>query len=64
MSRKIIILNGSPRKSGNTAALTAQLKKGAEEYLENLIRVCCRTQQALFSIYVKTAAATYRSPPL
>lgn len=29
--KKIIILNGSPRKNGNTAALTASLKKGAEE---------------------------------
>ena len=31
MSKKIIILNGSPRKAGNTAALTAEFKKGAEE---------------------------------
>lgn len=31
MSKKIIILNGSPRKSGNTTALTAELKKGARE---------------------------------
>ena len=31
MSKKIIILNGSPRKSGNTSALTAQFTKGAEE---------------------------------
>lgn len=31
MSKKIIILNGSPRKSGNTAALTASFTKGAEE---------------------------------
>ncbi len=31
MSKKIIILNGSPRKSGNTAALTAAFTKGAEE---------------------------------
>ncbi len=31
MSKKIIILNGSPRKSGNTTALTAEFKKGAEE---------------------------------
>lgn len=30
MSKKIIILNGSPRKSGNTSALTAEFKKGAE----------------------------------
>jgi len=31
MSKKIVILNGSPRKNGNTAALTAAFKKGAEE---------------------------------
>ena len=31
MAKKIIILNGSPRKNGNTAALTAQFTKGAEE---------------------------------
>ena len=29
--KKIVILNGSPRKNGNTAALTAAFKKGAEE---------------------------------
>ncbi len=31
MSKKIVILNGSPRKAGNTAALTAQFTKGAKE---------------------------------
>ena len=31
MSKKIIILNGSPRKAGNTTALTEKFKKGAEE---------------------------------
>ena len=31
MSKKIIILNGSPRKTGNTTALTAEFIKGAEE---------------------------------
>ena len=31
MSRKIIILNGSPRRKGNTSALTAAFRKGAEE---------------------------------
>lgn len=31
MSKKIVILNGSPRKHGNTSALTAYFKKGAEE---------------------------------
>ena len=31
MSKTIIILNGSPRKTGNTTALTAEFKKGAEE---------------------------------
>ncbi len=31
MGKKIIILNGSPRKNGNTSALTAQFKRGAEE---------------------------------
>ena len=31
MAKKIVILNGSPRPNGNTSALTAQFKKGAEE---------------------------------
>ena len=31
MSKTILILNGSPRKTGNTTALTAEFKKGAEE---------------------------------
>ena len=31
MSKKIIILNGSPRKHGNTSALTAEFARGAEE---------------------------------
>lgn len=31
MNKKIVILNGSPRKSGNTSALTEQFAKGAEE---------------------------------
>ena len=30
MSKKIVILNGSPRTKGNTSALTAAFKKGAE----------------------------------
>lgn len=31
MSKKIVILNGSPRKNGNTTALTAEFTKGAKE---------------------------------
>ncbi len=31
MAKKIIILNGSPRANGNTAALAAAFRKGAEE---------------------------------
>lgn len=31
MSKKIIILNGSPRLNGNTSALIERFKKGAEE---------------------------------
>lgn len=31
MGKKILILNGSPRKTGNTAALTAEFAKGVEE---------------------------------
>lgn len=31
MSKKIVILNGSPRKSGNTAALCTEFARGAEE---------------------------------
>lgn len=31
MDKKIVILNGSPRKTGNTAALVTEFAKGAEE---------------------------------
>lgn len=31
MAKKIIILNGSPRRNGNTAALTREFTKGAKE---------------------------------
>ncbi len=31
MAKKIIILNGSPRRKGNTSALTAAFRHGAEE---------------------------------
>lgn len=31
MSKKIVILNGSPRQKGNTSALTAEFTKGAKE---------------------------------
>ena len=31
MPRNIIILNGNPRPNGNTSALTAAFKRGAEE---------------------------------
>ena len=30
MSKKILILNGSPRKTGNTTALTRSFAEGAE----------------------------------
>ena len=30
MSKKIVILNGSPRKSGNTSALVTAFREGAE----------------------------------
>ena len=49
MSKKIIILNGSPRKNGNTSALTAAFAKGAAEsgnqvtefHLSNMKINCC-----------------------
>lgn len=31
MAKNIIILNGSPRVKGNTSALTAEFRRGAEE---------------------------------
>ena len=31
MSKKIVILNGSPRKNGNTAGLVKEFTKGAQE---------------------------------
>lgn len=38
MSKKIIILNGSPRKNGNTSALIDSFIKGAEESGNNVVR--------------------------
>ena len=31
MSKKIVVITGSPRKSGDTSALTAEFKRGAEK---------------------------------
>ena len=31
MGRKIVVLNGSPRKKGNTSALVREFTRGAEE---------------------------------
>ena len=31
MGRKVVILNGSPRRAGNTAALAAEFTRGAQE---------------------------------
>lgn len=31
MSRKVIVLNGSPRTKGNTSALVAEFARGARE---------------------------------
>ncbi len=31
MGKKIVVLNGSPRKKGNTSALAAEFARGAEE---------------------------------
>ncbi len=31
MGKKAVILNGSPRRAGNTAALAAEFTRGAEE---------------------------------
>lgn len=39
MSKKIIILNGSPRKNGNTSALVKAFKEGAEE-VGNTVTEC------------------------
>lgn len=38
MSKKIVILNGSPRLSGNTAALIEAFTKGAEEAGHSVLR--------------------------
>ena len=31
MGKKVVILNGSPRRAGNTAALAAEFTRGAQE---------------------------------
>lgn len=38
MNKKIVILNGSPREKGNTAALVNAFSKGAEE-AGNTVRI-------------------------
>ena len=38
MSKKIVILNGSPRPNGNTAALIKQFTKGAEQNGNQVVR--------------------------
>ncbi|MBD5405765.1 flavodoxin family protein [bacterium] len=39
MSKNILILNGSPRKHGNTSALTAEFIKGAKESGNNVVEI-------------------------
>ena len=46
MAKKIIVLNGSPRKNGNTSAITAEFVKGAmeagnevEEYMLSFMKI-------------------------
>ena len=38
MAKKIVILNGSPRPSGNTAALIEAFTKGAEQAGNGVVR--------------------------
>ena len=40
MSKKIIILNGSPRKNGNTSALTSEFARGAMESGNTVTEFC------------------------
>lgn len=40
MNKKIIILNGSPRKNGNTSALTAEFARGATESGNTVTEFC------------------------
>ena len=47
MAKNIIILNGSPRVKGNTSALTAEFRQGAEEALKMLLTDCLRLQSAI-----------------
>ena len=42
MGKKIVILNGSPRLNGNTAALIREFVKGAEEEGNTVIRFGCK----------------------
>ncbi len=48
MAKNIVILNGSPRKTGNTAALVASFTKGAEENGNKV------TDFFLFGLYQET----------
>lgn len=41
MAKKIVILNGSPRPRGNTAALIEAFTKGAEQAGNGVVRSTC-----------------------
>ena len=65
MGRKVVILNGSPRRAGNTAALAAEFTRGAEEagnsvaefFLDSMdihgCKGCFATQQQGMPMYAK-----------
>ncbi len=62
MSKKIMILNGSPRRKGNTSALVKAFTEGAESagntvaefFLDSMnIHGCKRSQRPGLSLYPK-----------
>ena len=57
MSKKVLILSGSPRKNGNSDILCDEFAKGATEAGHNVERIY--TLVLLVTIAVKIAARVY-----
>lgn len=69
MGKKIVILNGSPRKAGNTTALTAQFTRGAEEAGNTITeynsqRGCRKIRQLLFPLCIRQNQEIYAYFPV
>ena len=55
MSKRILILAGSPRKNGNSAALCRAFARGAEESGHQVETIFCATRKSAFAWPATTA---------